>query len=101
MDFIAEHNLTGLLIGVATFLIIGLFHPLVIKGEYYWGVKCWWVFLVMGIGGIVASVIVADLLWSTLLAVWGASSFWSIGELFEQRRRVEKGWFPSNPRRRK
>ncbi|MBQ5875082.1 MAG: DUF4491 family protein, partial [Alistipes sp.] len=26
--------------------------------------------------------------------VWGASSFWSIGELFEQRKRVEKGWFP-------
>jgi len=101
MDFIAEHNLTGLLIGVATFLIIGMFHPLVIKGEYYFGVKCWWVFLVMGIGGVVASVIVADLFWSTLLAVWGASSFWSIGELFEQRRRVEKGWFPSNPRRRK
>ena len=24
----------------------------------------------------------------------GASSFWSIGELFEQRKRVEKGWFP-------
>ena len=31
---------------------------------------------------------------STLLAVWGASSFWSIGELFEQRKRVAKGWFP-------
>ena len=30
----------------------------------------------------------------TLLAVWGASSFWSIGELFEQRKRVDKGWFP-------
>ncbi len=34
-----------------------------------------------------------------LLAVWGASSLWSIGELFEQRRRVEKGWFPANPKR--
>ena len=27
----------GLLIGACTFLIIGLFHPLVIKMEYYWG----------------------------------------------------------------
>ena len=37
MEFLAEYNLTGLVIGVATFLIIGLFHPLVIKGEYYFG----------------------------------------------------------------
>jgi len=33
MDLI---HLEGLLIGVATFLIIGLFHPVVIKAEYYW-----------------------------------------------------------------
>ena len=32
-----------------------------------------------------------------MLVVWGASSFWSIGELFEQRKRVEKGWFPKRP----
>ena len=94
MEFLTEYNLTGLAIGIATFLIIGLFHPLVIKGEYHFGVRCWWVFLVMGIGAVAGSVAVRDILWSTLLAVWGASSFWSIGELFEQRKRVEKGWFP-------
>ena len=85
---------TGLIIGVATFLIIGLFHPLVIKGEYYFGVRCWWVFALMGVVAVAASLMVEDVLWSTLLAVWGASAFWSIGELFEQRKRVEKGWFP-------
>ena len=85
---------TGLIIGVATFLIIGLFHPLVIKGEYYFGVRCWWGFALMGVVAVAASLMVEDVLWSTLLAVWGASSFWSIGELFEQRKRVEKGWFP-------
>lgn len=99
MDFIQQYNLTGLVIGVATFLIIGLFHPLVIKGEYYFGVRCWWVFLLMGIAAVIASVAVADILWSTLLAVLGASSFWSIGELFEQRKRVERGWFPKRPRK--
>ena len=99
MEFLAEYNLTGLVIGVATFLIIGLFHPLVIKGEYYFGVGCWWFFLILGILAVVASVLVYHILWSTLLAVWGASSFWSIGELFEQRKRVEKGWFPANPKR--
>ena len=99
MDFLIHYNLTGLVIGAATFLVIGLFHPLVIKGEYYFGVRIWWVFLVMGIAAIAASVAVRHLVWSTLLAVWGASSLWSIGELFEQRERVAKGWFPKNPRR--
>ncbi len=99
MEFLAEYNLTGIVIGLATFFIIGMFHPMVIKGEYYFGVKCWWVFLLMGIATIAASVAVHHILWSTLLAVWGASSFWSIGELFEQRQRVKKGWFPKNPKR--
>lgn len=98
-EFLATYNLTGLAIGVATFLIIGLFHPLVIKGEYHFGVGCWWVFLVMGLMSIVGSVVVQDLFFSTLLAVWGASSLWSIGELFHQRKRVERGWFPANPKR--
>jgi hypothetical protein len=89
-----ELHFIGIIIGVATFFIIGLFHPLVIKGEYYFGVKSWWVFCLAGIIATIASLLVADVLWSTLLAVWGASSFWSIGELFEQKKRVEKGWFP-------
>ncbi len=89
-----QYNLTGIVIGVATFLIIGLFHPLVIKGEYYFGVKCWWVFLLMGIAATLGALLVSEVLWSTLLAVLGASSFWSIGELFQQRERVRKGWFP-------
>lgn len=92
-------QLTGLAIGIATFLIIGLFHPLVIKGEYCFGAGCWRVFLIMGITAVVGSILVHQIFWSTLLAVWGASSFWSIGELFAQRKRVEKGWFPSNPKR--
>ena len=41
-------NFDGLLIGIATFLIIGLFHPVVVKAEYYWGTKCWWIFLRSG-----------------------------------------------------
>lgn len=95
-----ELNFTGIIIGVATFFVIGIFHPLVIKGEYYFGVKIWWVFMLMGIIAMAASAVVADVLWSTLLAVWGASSFWSIGELFHQRKRVEKGWFPKREKRR-
>ena len=99
MEFLTQHNLTGLAIGLGTFLIIGIFHPFVIQGESYCGVRIWWLFLLSGIGAIAASVAVRELFWSTLLAVWGASSLWGIGELFEQRKRVEKGWFPRNPKR--
>lgn len=95
MDF----HFTGIIIGVATFFIIGLFHPLVIKGEFYFGVKIWWVFALAGAISTIASLLVANILWSTLLAVVGASSFWSIKELFDQRERVRKGWFPKNPNR--
>ena len=92
-------NSEGLIIGIATFLIIGLFHPLVIKTEYYTGTRLWWVFLLMGIGGVAASLLIANTLISSLLGVFAFSSFWTIKELFEQEKRVERGWFPRNPKR--
>jgi hypothetical protein len=94
MQFIETYHLTGIIIGLITFAIIGLFHPLVVKGEYYFGVKCWWVFLFLGIGGVVAALILQNVIASASCGVFAFSSFWSIGELFEQRKRVEKGWFP-------
>ena len=90
-------NFTGIIEGLATFLIIGLFHPIVIKAEYYLGTKCWWVFLVAGIVFCVLSIIVENLIASTILGVTAFSSVWSIGELFEQKQRVKKGWFPEGP----
>lgn len=89
----------GLLIGIVTFLIIGLFHPLVIKAEYYFGAKCWRVFLLGGIGGTVAALLIGNVLWSAICGVFAFSSFWSIKEIFEQEKRVRKGWFPRNPKR--
>ena len=94
-----ELNFSGVEIGVATFLIIGLFHPLVIKAEYYIGVKSWWLFLLLGIVTGVVSLLVHNLIVSIILGVVAFSSFWSIGEVFEQRKRVQKGWFPKNPNR--
>ena len=94
-----ELNFSGVAIGVATFLVIGLFHPLVIKAEYYIGVRSWWLFLLLGIVTGVASLLVHNLILSILLGVVAFSSFWSIGEVFEQRKRVQKGWFPKNPNR--
>ena len=92
-------NYSGLIIAVITFLVIGLFHPLVIKGEYYFGTRCWWVFLLAGIGFIIASLLVSDDMLSPILGVVGCSCLWSILEIFEQKERVEKGLFPKNPKR--
>ena len=92
-------NFSGVAIGIATFLVIGLFHPLVIKAEYYIGVRSWWLFLLLGIVTGVASLLVHNLIVSIILGVVAFSSFWSIGEVFEQRKRVQKGWFPKNPNR--
>jgi branched-subunit amino acid transport protein len=98
-ELLAQYNLTGLMLGLCSFLIIGVFHPLVIKGEYYFGVKCWWAFLIAGMVAGFASVMIDNFFWQTLLAVVAFSCFWSILEVFEQRERVRKGWFPANPRR--
>ena len=90
-------NFTGIIIGLATFLIIGVFHPIVIKAEYYLGTKCWWVFMLAGIIFGAISLIVNNLILSTILGVIAFSSFWSILELKEQKERVRKGWFPAGP----
>ena len=90
-------NLTGIITGLATFLIIGIFHPIVIKAEYYLGTKCWWMFLIAGIIFGAISLIVSNLILSTILGVTAFSAFWSILELKEQKERVRKGWFPAGP----
>lgn len=92
-------HFTGILIAICTFLIIGVFHPIVIKTEYYFGTKPWWIFLITGIMAVVAALFVGDIFLSSLLGVLGASLLWSIGELFEQRRRAEKGWFPKREKK--
>lgn len=90
MDF------TGIVIGAATFLTIGAFHPLVIKAEYHLGKRCWWLFLVLGLGCLAGSLFCSGV-WSIVLGVVGFSSLWGIHELLRQHDRVEKGWFPKGP----
>ena len=87
-------NYHGIILGLATFLCIGVFHPLVIKSEYHFGVKCWPAFLLAGIAGCGGSLLVRSVDVSVLLGVFSFSCFWSILELYQQRERVRKGWFP-------
>ena len=85
MEFIDSYNLTGLVIGISTFLIIGLFHPVVIKCEYYFGTRCWWIFLIFGVLSIIAALYVRQVLWSCLLGVFAVSCFLTILEILEQK----------------
>ena len=92
-------NLSGIILGLVAFLCIGFFHPLVIKGEYYFGTKCWWVFALVGVFMLIGSLLIENIYFSVILGVIAFSCLWSILELFEQAKRVERGWFPKNPHR--
>jgi len=92
-------HFNGIIIGILAFLIIGLFHPIVIKTEYYFGKKVWPVFLILGIVFIGLSTQFSNLLVSGPIGVLGFTCIWSIHEIIEQEERVKKGWFPGNPNR--
>ncbi len=92
-------NFEGALIGLAAFLIIGIFHPIVVKAEYYLSVRSWPLFLAVGLACIAGSLFVEGTTVSAVLGIFGFASLWSIRELHEQVERVEKGWFPRNPDR--
>ena len=91
-------NVTGLVIGAAAFLCIGVFHPIVIKAEYYFSYKIWPLFAAAGLA-LMAVTLFMDGLPAYILAILGITCLWCIIELFHQKKRVEKGWFPRNPDR--
>ncbi len=94
-------NFQGLIIGAATFIIIGVFHPIVIKSEYYLGKRIWPIFLVAGLALIVASLLAKSITASAIIGVTGFTCLWSIHEIFEQENRVQKGWFPANTKKKR
>ena len=60
LDFLSLPEIQGITIGFLTFVIIGIFHPIVIKAEYYFGHKIWWVFLLTGIVSLVFAYLVLE-----------------------------------------
>jgi hypothetical protein len=88
------NSFSGIIIGLLSFVIIGIFHPIVVKSEYHFGTKIWPVFMICGIICIIFSLLSDNIIISGGLGVGGFSFFWSILELFQQKKRVEKGWFP-------
>ena len=62
-------NWGGILLGTASFVIIGLFHPIVIWAEYHFGKGCWPVFLAVGLLLAAASLTVSNLYAGALLGI--------------------------------
>ena len=97
----------GLVIGLTTFLIIGICHPIVIASEYRWTRKCWWGFAGVGLLFSGLSLFLGDLLFplsptgsfivSSICGAAAFSFFWGIPEVFMQEKRVLRGWFTENP----
>ena len=71
-------NLIGILIGVIAFLSIGVFHPVVIKAEYYFSKRIWPVFAGVGIGLLALSLFLEQVVLSSGSAILGITCLWSI-----------------------
>lgn len=92
-------NYHGIAIGVIAFLMVGAFHPIVIKCEYYFSSRIWPAFFVAGVIAVIGSFFVSNMIASSALGILGCTLIWSVRELKQQKKRVERGWFPRNPRR--
>ncbi|MDA3882751.1 MAG: DUF4491 family protein [Bacteroidales bacterium] len=88
----------GILIGLASFIITGIFHPVVVKLEYYYGTKSWIWLCIPGIVLLIISFFMNTIV-SILLGVLAFSLFWSCIEIFKQRTRVLLGRARKNPNR--
>ena len=95
----AVMNYSGIIVGAAVFLIIGICHPIVIKMEYHWGKRSWWILFAAGLAFAVVSLFLRDTVWSTIAGAAAFSCFWGIHEILAQEMRVLRGWFPENPAR--
>ena len=92
-------NFSGIIVGAAVFLSIGICHPAVIKMEYHLGRQSWWIWLVAGLAFCVLSLFVDNSIVSTIIGGFAFSCLWGIHEMFLQEKRVLRGWFPENPKR--
>lgn len=106
--YVADHlqigrktmNFKGIVLGALSFLIIGVWHPIVIKGEYHLGRKrCMPLFGAIGALCVAVSLRVKNTMLNTAIALFGFSALWGIHEAAEQEARVARGWFPANPKR--
>lgn len=92
-------NFTGLAVGAVAFCCIGIFHPIVVKAEYYGGRKCRWAFFAVGM---LLAVLSLEIKQQTLSILTGTAAFsilWAGREISEQHKRVLLGHAKRNPNR--
>ncbi len=89
----------GLVLAVLTFGTIGLGHVAVRKLNYQYGTKPAPVFLVLGLGLLVLSLVTKANLTSAALGIVGMTTLWDAVELIRQEERIRRGHAPANPNR--
>jgi hypothetical protein len=87
-------NYFGILIGIATLLIIGLGFPLVILGERFFSYLFWPYMMALGVLMIITSLWIQNDWLCAIIGVLGATFVWGSTELKEQAVRTEVGWYP-------
>lgn len=92
-------NYSGILLGLGVFLMVGMFHPIVIKAEYYWGKQIWPIFATAGLISLIVSILTMNFYTSAVTGALAFSLFWSVIELFKQDERVKLGRAKRNPKR--
>jgi len=91
-------NLEGAALAAFALVVIAIFHPLVIWAEYRFGARaCAPVFALVGLGTLTGALFLPGA-WGAGCAFFGATNLWCVVEVFAQQKRVEKGWFPKNPK---
>lgn len=94
-------NLAGLLVGLVSFFFTYLGYWACIKGEYYFTKRIWILFFVLGLLFCISSLFCESVILGASFAVVGMILLWGVGEVIQQEKRVEEGWFPKNPKRKK
>ena len=82
----------GVMLGLITFIMIGVLHVAVVKIERIWGSQLWPAFVILGLLLGLWSLFVDDVFISALLGVNGFLFAWSGPELKKQKERVEHGY---------
>lgn len=99
MEFVGDLNIMGFVVGLVSFFVIGIFHPIVKVVEYRFGKKAWPFFFFPGFILAVLSIFFQNNFVSVIAGVLAFSLFWSTHEIFKQHQRVMRGQADRNPDR--
>jgi uncharacterized protein DUF4491 len=92
-------NFTGLILGLCTFIAIGLGFLWVVKLEYYVGAHIARVTGAVGLVVALASLFIPDFMPAAIVGIVGGTIFWGATELPDQEMRVRNGVFRANPKK--